>query len=362
MTTAAPDGGVIERVEQLDGVRGLAVLMVLLYHAGQPLLGGFLFQSGVDLFFVLSGFLITSILLRTRDHPSYLRLFYGRRFLRIFPLYYLVLAVFVVGAAVVVRAGWAARVGFPEAANLVHNQAWGWLFQVNNLEAFRGESAFPGLAHLWSLSIEEQFYLMWPLVVLKAPRHWLLRLSLGIAVASMLLRCGLYPAVGRDMAYYLTFTRFDGIALGAAGAVVFADPVLHDRVRPAIAWVGRRWWVVALLLLMPEQAALYVGFTVLAVGYLGFLLAAHDGVLAARPTRWLHSRLLLELGRYSFAIYIFSVPIAQNVQRVTPTNVPLVDCLLHVVVVGFVSYGLARVSWALWERPWLGLKRRFAYT
>ncbi|MFM7070098.1 MAG: acyltransferase family protein [Actinomycetes bacterium] len=362
MTATTADGGALQRIDALDGVRGLAVAMVLLYHAGVPATGGFIFQSGVDLFFVLSGFLITSILLRTRDHESYFRLFYGRRFLRIFPLYYLVLAVFVGGAALLVHFDAAATFGFPEAASLVQHQWWGWLFQVNNLEAFRGESAFPGLAHLWSLSIEEQFYVVWPLVVLKAPRRWLLRISLGIAAASMLLRCGLYPAFGRDMAYYLTFTRFDGIALGAAGAVVVRSPDLYERVRPAVEWIGRRWWVVFVLLIMPEQAALYVGFTVLSVGYLGSILAAREGVLAPRPTRWLHSKLLLEFGKYSFAMYIFSVPIAQNFNKFTPTNVPLLDSSMHIVVVSAVSYGLARLSWWAWESPWLRLKRRFAYT
>jgi len=362
VTPRESDGGVIERHEALDGVRGLAVLMVLLYHAGQPALAGLLFQSGVDLFFVLSGFLITTILLATRERSDYLRLFYSRRAVRIFPLYYLVLAVFVATAAVMVHFGVQNELGFPEAQNLVDNQWWGWLYQVNNLEAFRGESAFAGLAHLWSLSIEEQFYLLWPLLVLAAPRRHLFRICLGVALFSAVLRCIGFPLIGRDFAYYFTLCRIDALAIGAAGAVVLASDDLQERFRPAIAWVGRRWWAVFLLILMPETAALYIGITVLAVGYLGFILAARNGVLAERPTRWLRSRFLFQLGKYSYAIYVFSVPIAQNIERLDPTNIPLFDAVFQILLTGFLSYGLARISWTVWESRWLRLKNRFVYS
>lgn len=356
------DGGAVERVSTLDGVRGLAVTMVLLYHAGQPALGGLLLQSGVDLFFVLSGFLITTILLRTRDRSDYFRLFYGRRAVRIFPLYYLVLAVFVGAASIMVRYGVQNDLGFPEAQQLVDNQWWGWLYQINNLEAFYGEQAFAGLAHLWSLAIEEQFYLLWPLLVLRAPRRMLLRISIAIAVGSLVLRAVGYVTISEDFAYYFTFCRFDGLALGAAGAVVANSPELTARWRPAIAWMGQRWWILLLLILMPLSVALCGGFTVLAVAYLGFVLAAREGLLTPRVTGWLNGRFLGQMGKYSYAIYVFSVPIAQNVERVTPTNVQLFDMVFHIAVVGAASYGLARLSWVLWEQPWLRLKHRMAYT
>jgi peptidoglycan/LPS O-acetylase OafA/YrhL len=356
------DGGAVERVGALDGVRGVAVGMVLLYHGGQPALGGFLLQSGVDLFFVLSGFLITTILLRTRDRSDYFRLFYGRRAVRIFPLYYLVLAVFVLGATIAVDQGIQDRVGFPEAQSLVDNQWWGWLYQVNNLEAFQGESAFAGLAHLWSLAIEEQFYLVWPMVVLLCPRRYLLRVCLAVALVSALVRAVGYGTIGEDFAYYFTFSRLDGLALGAAGAVVVASPELLARCRPAVAWLGRRWWLVLVLILMPLPVALWGGILVLSVAYLGVVLAARDGLLAPRPAGWLHSRFLLQLGKYSYAIYVVSVPIAQNVERIKPTGVDLLDAVFQILVVGGVSYGLARLSWLLWEQPWLRLKRRLSYT
>ena len=216
--------------------------------------------------------------------------------------------------------------------------------------------------HLWSLSVEEQFYLLWPLLVLRAPRRLLLRISIAIAVGSLVLRAVGYVTISEDFAYYFTFCRFDGLALGAAGAVIVSSPELTARWRPAIAWMGQRWWILLLLILMPLSVALCGGFTVLAVSYLGFVLAAREGLLTPRVTGWLNGRFLGQMGKYSYAIYVFSVPIAQNVERVTPTNVQLFDMVFHIAVVGAASYGLARLSWVLWEQPWLRLKHRMAYT
>ena len=355
------DGGVVERVNSLDGIRGVAVAMVFLYHAGQPMVSGFLLQSGVDLFFVLSGFLITTILMRTSDRSDYFRKFYARRSVRIFPLYYLVFGITVGLAWLSVRYGFERSLGFDAAENMVQNQIWGWVYQINNLIAFKGTIAFAGLPHLWSLAIEEQFYLMWPMVVRKVNRERFLAVCIGVAAFSMVLRCVTYPLLGHDFAYYFTFCRFDGLALGSAGALIIATPRLRERFRPAIAWIGRHWWLVFVLVLMPEQAALYAGFTILSVGYLGFVLAAHEQLLPARITRWLGSRALQELGKYSYALYVFSVPVTRVVDRVNPTKVPIVDSTFHVVVSFAIVYGLARLSWKYWESPWMRLKSRFAY-
>ena len=348
-------------MQPLDGIRGVAVLLVFLYHSAGELLGGFLLQSGVDLFFVLSGFLITTILLRTRERSDYFRLFYLRRSVRIFPLYYLVFGVTLVLASIAISLGIAAEVGYPNAQNLIDNQPWGWLYQVNNLIAFEGPVAFPAMSHLWSLSVEEQFYLVWPLVVLLVPRRRLFAVCVGIAIGSFVFRSIGYVTISRDFAYHFTLCRLDGLTLGAAGAVVLGDPTLRAKFDRLIRWAGRYWWVAAVLLIMPEVVALFPGFTVLSLMFLGIVLSAHEGVLSPRPTRWLGSRFLLELGTYSYAIYVFQFPIAKAVLGITPSNILLIDSIFHVVVIGVASYALARLSWVLWERPWLSLKRRFSY-
>ena len=179
----------------LDGVRGLAILMVLLVHFVanmQPttqvertivLVTGY-GNYGVDLFFVLSGFLITGILYDGRNKPHYFRNFYMRRLLRIFPLYYGVLAfVFFLAPLIPLLRG-------PTLDYLVENQAWAWLYAVNIHVAKHGEWSLSYINHFWSLAIEEHFYLFWPLVVfmLAGRPRLLIAASLGLSLGAMVAR------------------------------------------------------------------------------------------------------------------------------------------------------------------------------
>ena len=175
----------------LDGVRGLAVLGVLLLHfignmQPQDALERALVtvtkygSYGVELFFVLSGFLITGILYDARNKPHYFRNFYMRRLLRIFPLYYGVLAlVFLVAPLIPLLQG-------PTLDYLVERQAWAWLYAVNIYIAKHGDWSLSYLDHFWSLAIEEHFYLFWPLVVFLLARRP--RLCSGWRLATALSR------------------------------------------------------------------------------------------------------------------------------------------------------------------------------
>ena len=359
---ARGDGAVAPRVQVLDGLRGVAVLMVLGYHAGWEITYGLTLETGVDLFFVLSGFLITGILLRTKGRSDYFRLFYARRSLRIFPLYYAFLAISIIAALLVVASGVGGALRTNFADQLLQNQLWGWLYQVNNLLAFEGSHAFGELGHLWSLSVEEQFYLIWPLVVLFVPTDKLLKVSLGVAAASVLFRGIAAATISDGFAYYFTFCRLDGLALGAVGAAAFNDPALKERVRPAVEWVGRFWWTVPLLWVLPRAWIPYGGGLLLVIGYLGLVLASYTGVLAARPTRWLNSRFLQNIGGYCYAIYVFSLPIAQAARSAAPSGVPMIDGIFAMGVTLALSWALAWVSWRVLESPFLRLKSRFAYT
>jgi peptidoglycan/LPS O-acetylase OafA/YrhL len=166
---------------------------------------------------------------------------------------------------------------------------------------------------------------------------------------------------GRDFAYFFTLCRLDGLALGAVGAIVMLDPRLRERARPAVQWVGRFWWVVPLLLLIPRGLSLYFGTLLLIVGYLGLVLAADMGTLAARPSRWLNSNFLRKIGGYGYAIYLFSLPIAQVTRKIQPTGAVLVDGLFSMAATLAVSYVLAWISWNVLESRFLRLKSRFAY-
>ncbi len=189
----SPDGPI--HVPVLDGLRGLAILLVLLHHfanvyapsawtrnAWHRVVGSG--WCGVDLFFVLSGFLITGILHDARRGPGYFRNFYMRRVLRIFPLYYGVLAALFL--AYPLLAG-----SHQRFAALAEHQPWLWLYAQNFKVILSGDWVPCGMNHFWSLAVEEQFYLFWPFVVFACRRRTLLHVSVALVVLALAVRIGL---------------------------------------------------------------------------------------------------------------------------------------------------------------------------
>src|SRR5215469_6747506 len=162
-----------QQIRAIDGLRGLAIFLVMLHHFGLFSPG----WAGVDIFFVISGFLITRILLGTKDSPRYFGNFYTRRVLRIFPLYYSSLALFfVVAVPLGVRYGWSAAYGMRDAV-------W-FIFHLSNWWIGGGHMEGSLITHFWSLGIEEQFYFVWPFLIFVTPRRKLIWITLAIAVAS----------------------------------------------------------------------------------------------------------------------------------------------------------------------------------
>src|SRR5512137_2924489 len=265
----------------LDGMRGVAVLMVLAFHLlhvdGE---GGTLERAilgatrsgwaGVDLFFVLSGFLITGILLDARGGPGYFRAFYARRVLRIFPLYYAYLAVLFLAVPALLPALDVRR----------ETQGWLWTYLGNVLFAREGGfQASPFTGHFWSLAVEEQFYLFWPFLVWLLPRRWLAAACLGLVAGAFALRFAIHRTTfNATAAYVLTPARMDALAMGALVAIAAREPAWWPRVRRAAPWVLVAS-AAAIAAVWVHQGGLFGGDPVVQVWAFGPLAAGFAAVL-----------------------------------------------------------------------------------
>ncbi len=288
-----------KRLKSLDGLRGIAVLSVIAFHTlrvtGQEGLWGRAFSrlqetawAGVDLFFVLSGFLITGILLDTRNSPNYFKTFFARRTLRIFPLYYGVLAVAIIAVPAILGPA-----HLPDLyPRLLANQVWLWTYTANYLQA-TGAHTLPGFGHFWSLAIEEQFYWFWPAVVYFASRRKLFHICLVVCLTSPVLRLVLIEFAGiREWAIrQYTFTRADALLAGALVAVLVREPELLRQFRGLIiAAIG--FSSVALTAIAIRNHYLpYEATETVVLGYscLAVLFAAVIHHLATREGRLAHS-------------------------------------------------------------------------
>ena len=368
------------RVDALDGLRGVAIIMVLFVHfvgdatpysrAGRAVVklanyGIF----GVDLFFVLSGFLITGILWDSKSGPRYFRNFYVRRTLRIFPLYYGTLAILF---------GVLPALGVVDSPGLdvaTRNQGWLWAYGTNFFVAAQRDWALPYVSHFWSLAVEEHFYFVWPLVVLIFSRRALLRISVaGIALA-LGLRIALARAGAGDVAITaLTPCRLDALLVGAflalavrgAGLDAIARPA-----RPAFFAAGALVMLVSGVHLVTRGAyrdvLLPVRGTLVAVTFGALLVMSVASTRATLLGRVLQSRPMRFFGKYSYGLYVFhGIVAAALLERGTEEILaePLGSHRAAVVVQALggaaVSIALAVASYELFEKRILRLKDRFA--
>ena len=366
------------RSPALDGVRGFALLIVVIHNTAwisgpsEQLLvklyaaGAAAGWVGVQLFFVLSGFLITGILMDTRRSPDYLRRFFIRRALRIFPLYFVGIAIAVLLAATLAQnTDW---------ANSVDRYQWAyWTYVSNWTDPFTG--GIPGLSHLWSLAIEEQFYFLWPLAVWRTPSHKILRILVALVAAAPLMRFGMIAAgMPPITSYSFTIARVDALAIGALLALCLQD----DRLRiqlfrwlPAITAVSTS--VLGALafhqrgLHALESPVLIYGQTLTAV--LSACLIAwtqKDPVSGGgKMSRIMTNGLLRDLGKYSYAIYLIHAPLhavfneyATPIVRASDGPLHLPRLLAYTVFVLALSYGASRITWLILEQPALRLKDR----
>ncbi|HXU04301.1 MAG TPA: acyltransferase [Polyangia bacterium] len=351
----------------LDGVRGIACLLVLLHHCGRGpgvSAAAKIFNRisaagwvGVDLFFVLSGFLITGLLLEGRGRPGGLRRFWSRRALRILPLAYLFMAL------VFLSPIWRGEAWHPALAS---EQAWFWSYTNNWLALARPSLDHGVLGHFWSLAIEEQFYLVWPIVtMLLAPRQ-LGRLCLLILCASLAghLVAAAHGA-GTDVVCSLTPARLDGLMAGAwlATRAHTRDPPTPARRSHWALLLASGMLAVVLIavtggLRAGNRLVLSIGFSALALIFALFiagLMSAPDG---AAVRRLCGARPLASLGRISYGFYVLHVPAVAFLRKNWAPTGTFGDCLGFLAAALLGSALLATVSWFAFERPLLRLRPR----
>jgi peptidoglycan/LPS O-acetylase OafA/YrhL len=344
----------------LDGARGLPA---------RALLGATRFGwSGVDLFFVLSGFLITGILLDAKGAAGYFRAFYARRALRIFPLYYAYLAVLF----------WGVPRLAPGADVHAESQGWMWSYLSNVLFAREGGfQASPWAGHFWSLAVEEQFYLVWPLAVWALPRRLLAGLAAALVAGAFALRLGIHRTTfNATAAYVLTPARADALAAGALVALAVRAPGGLARLRWAAPWglaaaaaaVAAVWaWRGSFF--GGDPAVQVWGFGPLAAGWGALLVLALPGGGPAGLGRALSAPWLRALGRYSYGLYVLHYPIFLGLERAglgpgvlaAALGSEILGIAAFAAVAGGATLAAALASWRLLERPLLSLKDRVPY-
>ena len=370
-------------IRGLDGLRSVAILWVMFAHvsAASKWVAEDSYHKvfeliasagwvGVQLFFVISGYLITKILLKGKGAPKQLRYFYLRRSLRIFPVYYVTLFfLFILLPFMGYSLSW--------LASETDNQVYFWTYLNNWIRPYIHNKGF---AHLWSLAIEEQFYLIWPFVVIYFSKSSLFRISVFMIISAPIFRFLLFyyfqtdqEGIGAKAAYAFTFARWDAIALGALMAVAVTS-------EKHLFWLQKN--IIKVFSVSMTLVLLHIGFnrTFNAVGDGGLELLNQSSsaivcfaivfLVAWKNQSWyvglLEFSFLRLIGKYSYSMYIFHLPIMIAwFQFNVPdyTNMSGISVMLQVflncLIIFVLTFTLSAVSWSLLEHPLLRLKGRY---
>ena len=345
-------------IPALDGLRAFAILAVLVHHCGEyyliqnspqtSLLRSFVenLGSGVDLFFALSGFLITGILLDSLDRPYFFRRFYWRRGLRIWPLYYTFLL----------------------AAYLAHRRVFSGIgvapfvfYYRNFLGPDRASDMYVG--QFWSLCVEEQFYLVWPLVLYFTAKRLRMPLILFLMCTAFFCRAYLFwRGVDGYVIYRLPYCHMDVLLAGALVAVLTRHG-MKEKILRTLCFAGMLLGIAGLAVVetvSPNVAIYPLGLTSTALLFGGVVGLCIRGVGCAVRTV-LESPLLEAISKRSYAMYVFHlVPLYVSYKlllRLKVLPLGMLPALLIILGIGLVTYGMAWLSWRYLEEPMLRLKK-----
>ena len=369
--TATQQNGIWQpssHIPALDGIRGLAILSVTIYRFGnesihQGITTGLMAkmieaaESGVDLFFVLSGFLITGVLLDAKARPHFFRNFFIRRSLRIFPLYFASLAIFLF----LVPLAFGSKQPFPEG---YANQAYLWTYLTNIKISVSNSWCFGYLGHFWSLAVEEHFYLAWPMLVYLLSVKQVFQFSILLAILSVLSRL-VFSLCYDNEAALLTFTAFrcEGLLFGGA----IAARLRMGETSPAIRWGALcglvSFGLFSLAIAMNGERlpiSLHTFISLFCASLLLLLLTAKRDSLLANSFELSFLRLL---GKYSYAMYVFQSPIIPVTANWISLSILIkyigngqAASVSYVVIMFSITLLLAMISWYVLEKPILQLR------
>ena len=348
-------------IPALDGLRAIAIIAVIFHHCGEYYLlqpnaansfrNGLIenLGNGVDLFFALSGFLITGILLDSLDRPYFFRRFYWRRGLRIWPLYYIFLI-----AALLVYHRVFRGIGIAPFA----------FYYRNFLGPDRASDVYIG--QFWSLCVEEQFYLIWPLIIFFTPRR--LRIWLIVLLMSMALLLRIYLSshgMADHVVYRLPFCHMDVLLGGAAVAILSRQGIRESLLRKG-CWIAVLLGIVGLFLVGKGKWPTFnVTFLLFGLTSTSLLFGGMVGLCVRGSGRIssaiLGSSFLRAISTRSYAMYVFHlVPLYASVvilSRFKKLPGTAISALLLILGIGAITYAMAWLSWRYLEEPFLRLKK-----
>lgn len=348
----------LDYFKSLNGLRTIAALMVIVAHffSLENSFNSALFykiakfgSSGVSLFFVLSGFVITRILLNSINSNSYFKAFYIRRTIRIFPLYYLALICYYYLPHVL-----SLLYQFSDSFN---QQIYYYTYLQNFARTFNWDSSGP--IHFWTLSVEEHFYLLWPAIVYfgcRFKQNWLLYISGLLILGPLLLR--FYMLSSGYVIEFFTFTRLDQLVLGGVLAILERKNLLNGKSKKAYiisALTGAAFFI--LCSIFNDFYQDLFKHTALGMFYFGIIglcvIYEHKGF----ATKFLKLPVMQYLGTISYGIYVWHALSIDIVNNYLLTNWILLNFMLVVTITVIIS----SMSYWFVEKPFLNLKRFFSY-
>lgn len=364
----------------LDGVRGLAILLVLFHHCTViiphspfekwlvqlSVLGA----HGVDLFFVLSGFLITGILLYTKGQPGFFKNFYIRRILRISPLYYALVFFSFAVVPFVLRLHPLGAAKLARFSTVAHDWPWYVFYCSNILIAIKEKFSHGILDVTWSLAIEELFYLIWPVVVAFIDKAHLKKIMMSVILLTLILRIVLWEMhFSWIQIYVLTFTRIDALAFGCLLAL-FYEPQSsyrkHDIMFLAVIGVVLSLFFVNGFFVR-ESFAMNIIYSLVGLFFFKFIKIILDAPQGGFLNRIFTTKFLVTFGRYSYAIYLFHLPVRAIIRDLWFGNIqfrsffggPVAGQLFFYFLAASAAFACAWISWNVLEKHCLSLKRYF---